>query len=117
MKDIVKNFDRVGLMVLLAAFFVTVGFKAAEKMEEGTWYEVSFINPSGDLDDPSNQSIAGEYPGGEPSGDCSFSNATICAVKLLIEDGSSVPATMLEALNRQSAPNSDLEIQDEKHKR
>lgn len=96
MKNIVKKFDRVGLMVLLAAFFVAVGFTAAEKMENApVWYEVEIT----DLNFPNlpeNQKIIREYPGGEPEGDCDYQQGEMCAVELSSAPGV-LPTTVFDA--------------------
>jgi hypothetical protein len=94
MKNILKKFDRIGLMVLLAAFFVTVGFKAAEKMENAsTWYEVEIEGSS--LDPLENQKIKSQLPSG-PTGDCS-DGKHICAVELEVAAGTPFPSNMREA--------------------
>lgn len=100
MKNIVKKFDRVGMMVLLVAFFVAVGFKAAEKMENApAWYEVE-ITPGTNPDLPENQNIIGEYPTEVPEGDCSLpasSEAPMCAAQLNGVLPNSFPITMKQA--------------------
>lgn len=99
MINIVKNFDRIGLMVLMAAFFITVGFKATEKMENATaWYEVEIIDLDADITDPENQEIVGEYPNGAPATECSLPSGKICAIQLTFdEDNVDMPATVKQA--------------------
>ena len=83
MRNILKNFDRIGLVVLLAAFFVTVGFKATDKMEAGTWYEVEITDLNAP-ELPQNQKIVGLYPNGAPDFPCDseIKEQPICAIEL-----------------------------------
>lgn len=90
MKTLFKKFDITGLAVMLLAFFVAVGFTAAEEVRQAEWYEVEIIDDEEDHESPENQSIGSLIGPNPPTGDCTLTEENIlCAIQLTLDD---VPA-------------------------
>ena len=97
MKNMFKNWNIGGLLVLLFAVMLTVSWKSHEaKKAEGKWYQVSLLDEEEDADEPTNQKIDGLYPGGEPSFPCEEDEGVICAVFLDLEN-KPMPSTIAQA--------------------
>ena len=90
--------DFTGVAVLLMAFFVAVGFKAAESMQAPKWYQVTLDDPAFP-NDSSNQKINASTPSGwTPTSPCTSSTATYaCGIQLTIGAGEDIPETVEEA--------------------
>ncbi|GGC22293.1 hypothetical protein GCM10011386_12770 [Parapedobacter defluvii] len=82
--------DFTGVAVLLMAFFVAVGFKAAERYQGPDWYAVTVTDPS-QPNSEAFQQIQGLYPGGTPTTPCDQPTAdTVCAVQLTLGEDESL---------------------------
>lgn len=105
MKNMFKNWNIGGLLVLLFAVVLTVSWKAVDsrKAEEKKWFQVSILDNNEPHDQLDNQSIVGEYPGGAPSptGDCAEENPNtpLCAIELELPDTVSFPITMQDVVD------------------
>lgn len=85
--------DFTGVAVLLMAFFVAVGFKAAESVQAAQWYQV---NDTGTTPgNPEDQEIGNAIDA--PVDPCLESEGIICAIQLTLSGGASVPETVAEA--------------------
>ena len=107
--------DITGVAVLLMAFFVAVGFKAADSMETTKWYQVTLDDPSSP-NDPENQEIGAELSG-TPTTPCvsPLTTDTICAIQLRLGDGINVPATVQDAMDAQASDPDEVFIQSRRH--
>lgn len=86
MTRLFKKLDIAGVAVMLLAFFVAVGFTAAES-RQGQWYEVEVINEQDPHDTPSNLRIVPNTGGWNPVSPCAESpNDVVCAIKLELGD-------------------------------
>lgn len=94
MTRLFKKLDITGVAIMLLAFFVAVGFTAAEEMQP-TWYEVE-ITDLNNPDTPANQKIGEDLESG-PEGDCDKGEEIICAVLLEVAPGTPFPSNMQEA--------------------
>lgn len=107
MKNIVKQFDKTGLVVLVLTFVAVLGFKAAEPMQTEQWYNVT-IATNGDADTASDQLIGTAVSA--PTGECSIlKDEFICAIQLRLGPGVSAPSTVQEVYNM-IANDEDIEI-------
>lgn len=109
MTRLFKKLDITGVAIMLLGFFAAVGFTAAEEVRQGTWYEVTISGT--DPIPEKNQHIGAPLPG-NPEGDCEEDDAdVICAIELTLGTSNpSPPATVQEALDRQAANISDVEV-------
>ncbi len=94
MKNLFKNFDKMGLLAFAAAGLFAISWNLPESKMAAQWYAVTpdASNPT----DESLQVISSTPLPGTPTGTCVESSGKVCAV-LLDLDGAPAPSTIKEA--------------------
>ncbi|MCT1523666.1 hypothetical protein [Sphingobacterium hotanense] len=94
MKNLFKNFDKMGLLAFAAAGVFAISWNAPETKLAPKWYPVT--PDTSDPSDESLQTISSTPFQGTPTGDCKNTSGVICAVQLDLGTAP-VPATIAEA--------------------
>ncbi len=92
MKNLFKNFDKMGLLAFAAAGIFAISWNAPVSKMAPQWYAVTV---SGTDPNPEKNQLIGAAID-EPTGDCANPSGNICAVQLDL-NGAPKPATIFEA--------------------
>ncbi|MBV2227195.1 hypothetical protein [Sphingobacterium kyonggiense] len=92
MKNLFKNFDKMGLLAFVAAGLFAISWNLPESKMAPQWYAVTV---SGTDPNPEKNQLIGAAID-EPTGNCSKDDGTICAVQLDLNSAPK-PATIYQA--------------------
>ncbi|MBE8722306.1 hypothetical protein [Sphingobacterium pedocola] len=107
MKNIFKNFDKLGIFAFAAAGLFAISWTNLESRLAPQWYQVTVIDEDEPHDEPSNLAIGAALPSG-PSGPCSLNNGEMCAIPIDRKDYTGPITTVAQAQDLADEEDIDL---------